>query len=87
VRKFYEEMSHDLDWLPDQPFGAAAGISPVMEEFRKSLARTKGFPLVQSLSFGASERGGRIGPSGPVQQRLLAGHDPRSDLPFRYPSP
>jgi hypothetical protein len=61
VREFYETVSHDLDWLPGQMFSGDGGVSPVMEEFRKSLARMKGFPLVQSSSFGASERGGRIG--------------------------
>ena len=60
VRNFYEEMSHHLDWLPGQMFSSAGGVSPVMEEFRKSMARMKGFPLVQSSSFGASERGGQI---------------------------
>jgi len=61
VRSFYEEMSHHLDWLPGQMFGGAGGVSPVMEEFRKSMAQMKGFPLVQSSSVGASEQGGRIG--------------------------
>jgi hypothetical protein len=61
VRCFYEEMSHHLDWLPGQLFGGGGGVSPVMEEFRKSMARMKGFPLVQSSSFGASEQGGRSG--------------------------
>jgi hypothetical protein len=61
VSNFYEAMSHHLDWLPGQMFSGAGGVSPVMEEFRKLIARMKGFPLVQSSSFGALEQGGRIG--------------------------
>jgi hypothetical protein len=36
----------------------ASEVSPAMDEFRKSLARMKGFPLVQNASFGASDRTG-----------------------------
>jgi hypothetical protein len=61
VRKFYEAMGQDLDWVPGQMFGGTSGISPAMEEFRKSLARMQGFPLLQSASFGASDQGGQGG--------------------------
>lgn len=61
VRKFYEAMGQDLDWVPGQVFGGTSGISPAIEEFRKSLARMKGFPLLQSASFGTSDQGGQGG--------------------------
>lgn len=59
VRTFYARMGRDLNWIPGQMFGGASGVSPAMAEFRNALSRMRGFPLVQTASFGASDNDGR----------------------------
>jgi hypothetical protein len=57
VQQFNLRMAKELDWVPGAMFGATPQMAPSMEEFRKTSAQMKGFPLLQNASFGMAGTG------------------------------
>jgi hypothetical protein len=52
VKRFYQRLAKELDWVPGAVFGANPQIAPAMVEYRKSAANLSGMPLLSMVSVG-----------------------------------
>src|ERR1043165_3263480 len=58
VKRFYQRMAKELDWVPGAVFGANPQIAPAMVEYRKSTATLSGMPLLSLVSVGMAGQPG-----------------------------
>ncbi|HEV2991859.1 MAG TPA: hypothetical protein VG759_25710 [Candidatus Angelobacter sp.] len=61
VKRFYQRMAKELDWVPGAVFGANPQIAPAMVEYRKSAATLNGMPLFSLVSVGMAGQPGQAG--------------------------
>jgi hypothetical protein len=71
VKRFYQRMAKELDWVPGAVLGANPQITPAMVEYRKSAATLNGMPLLSLVSVGMAGQ-----PGAPQQQ---ASHDDQKE--------
>ena len=57
VKRFYQRLAKELDWLPGAVMGANPQIAPAMVEYRKSAANLNGMPLLSTVSVGMAGEG------------------------------
>jgi hypothetical protein len=57
VKRFYQRLAKELDWLPGAVMGANPQIAPAMVEYRKSAANLNGMPLLSTVSVGMAGQG------------------------------
>ena len=57
VKRFYQRLAKELDWLPGAIMGANPQIAPAMVEYRKSAANLSGMPLLSTVSVGMAGQG------------------------------
>lgn len=58
VKRFYQRMAKELDWVPGAALGANPQITPAMVEYRKSAANLNGMPLLSLVSVGMAGQPG-----------------------------
>jgi hypothetical protein len=58
VKRFYQRMAKELDWVPGAVLGANPQITPAMVEYRKSAATLNGMPLLSLVSVGMAGQPG-----------------------------
>jgi hypothetical protein len=58
VKRFYQRMAKELDWLPGTMMGGNAQIAPAMVEYRKSATALNGMPLLSLVSVGMAGQPG-----------------------------
>ncbi len=58
VKRFYQRMAKELDWLPGTMMGGNAQIAPAMVEYRKSATALNGMPLSSLVSVGMAGQPG-----------------------------
>lgn len=64
VKRFYQRMAKELDWVPGAVLGANPQIAPAMVEYRKSTTALSGMPLFSLVSVGmAGQPGAQQQPS------------------------
>ena len=63
MKRFYNKMAKELDWVPGAMFGGDAQISQPMVGYRKSTANLNGMPLVSYVSVGIGPNPGTTGQS------------------------
>lgn len=63
VKRFYQRMAKEMDWVPGAMMGGNAQIAPAMVEFRKSATTLNGMPLLSFVSVGMAGQ-----PGAPPQQ-------------------
>jgi hypothetical protein len=61
VKRFYQRMAKELDWVPGAVLGANPQIAPAMVEYRKSAATLNGMPLLSLVSVGMAGQPGQTG--------------------------
>jgi hypothetical protein len=61
VKRFYQRLAKELDWVPGAVFGANPQVTPAMVEYRKSAASLNGMPLLSMVSVGMEGQGGQAG--------------------------
>jgi hypothetical protein len=61
VKRFYQRMAKELDWVPGAVLGANPQIAPAMVEYRKSAATLNGMPLLSLISVGMAGQPGQAG--------------------------
>jgi hypothetical protein len=52
MKRFYQRLAKELDWVPGAVFGGNPQIAPAMVEYRKSAANLNGMPLLSMVSVG-----------------------------------
>jgi hypothetical protein len=57
VKRFYQRLAKELDWLPGAVMGGNPQIAPAMVEYRKSAANLNGMPLLSTVSVGMAGQG------------------------------
>jgi len=69
VRRFYQKMAKELEWLPGSVGMANPQMTQATEEFKKNALTVDGMPLVEYTSFGmaSSGQGAQAGQSGSGQ--------------------
>ena len=58
VKRFYQRMAKELDWVPGTVLGANPQIAPAMVEYRKSATALNGMPLSSLVSVGMTGQPG-----------------------------
>ncbi len=58
VKRFYQRLAKELDWVPGAVFGGNPQIAPAMVEYRKSTAELNGMPLLSLVSVGMAGQPG-----------------------------
>ncbi|HXA86126.1 MAG TPA: hypothetical protein VNZ47_13680 [Candidatus Dormibacteraeota bacterium] len=58
VKRFYQRMAKELDWVPGAMVGGNAQIAPAMVEYRKSATTLNGMPLLSLVSVGMAGQPG-----------------------------
>jgi hypothetical protein len=58
VKRFYQRMAKEMDWVPGAVFGGNAQIAPAMVEYRKSATALNGMPLLSLVSVGMAGQPG-----------------------------
>ncbi len=58
VKRFYQRMAKEIDWLPGTMMGGNAQIAPAMVEYRKSATALNGMPLFSLVSVGMAGQPG-----------------------------
>ena len=58
VKRFYQRMAKEMDWVPGAMMGANAQIAPAMVEYRKSATALNGMPLFSLVSVGMAGQPG-----------------------------
>ena len=58
VKRFYQRMAKEMDWLPGTMIGANPQIAPAMVEYRKSATALNGMPLSSLVSVGMAGQQG-----------------------------
>ena len=58
MKRFYQRMAKELDWVPGAVFGGNPQIAPAMVEYRKSAATLNGMPLLSMVSVGMAGQPG-----------------------------
>ena len=66
MKRFYQKLAKELDWVPGAVLGANPQITPAMVEYRKSAANLNGMPLLSTVSVGMEGQG---------QQQQQAAHE------------
>src|SRR6185369_12220595 len=66
VKRFYQRLAKELDWVPGAVLGANPQVAPAMVEYRKSAANLNGMPLLSMVS---------VGMEGQQQGAQQASHD------------
>jgi hypothetical protein len=59
VKRFYQRMAKELDWVPGAVFGGNPQVAPAMVEYRKSAATLNGMPLLSMVSVGMAGQPGQ----------------------------
>jgi hypothetical protein len=57
MKRFYQKLAKELDWVPGAVLGANPQITPAMAEYRKSAASLNGMPLLSMVSVGMEGQG------------------------------
>ena len=58
VKRFYQRLAKEMDWVPGTMLGANAQIAPAMVEYRKSATALNGMPLLSLVSVGMAGQPG-----------------------------
>src|ERR1700739_1450068 len=58
VKRFYQRMAKEMDWVPGTMMGGNAQIAPAMGEYRKSPIAVNGMPLLSLVSVGMAGQPG-----------------------------
>jgi hypothetical protein len=58
MKRFYQRLAKELDWVPGAVFGANPQIAPAMVEYRKTAATLSGMPLLSMVSVGMAGQPG-----------------------------
>jgi hypothetical protein len=58
VKRFYQRMAKEMDWVPGTMLGGNAQIAPAMVEYRKSATALNGMPLLSLVSVGMAGQPG-----------------------------
>ncbi|HET9284545.1 MAG TPA: hypothetical protein VFR24_21535 [Candidatus Angelobacter sp.] len=58
MKRFYQRLAKELDWVPGAVFGANPQVAPAMVEYRKTAANLSGMPLLSMVSVGMSGQPG-----------------------------
>jgi len=58
VKRFYQRMAKEMDWVPGAMMGGNAQIAPAMVEYRKSATALNGMPLLSLVSVGMAGQPG-----------------------------
>jgi hypothetical protein len=58
VKRFYQRMAKEMDWVPGAMMGGNAQIAPAMVEYRKSATALNGMPLFSLVSVGMAGQPG-----------------------------
>jgi hypothetical protein len=58
MKRFYQRLAKELDWVPGAVFGGNPQIAPAMVEYRKSAASLNGMPLLSMVSVGMAGQPG-----------------------------
>lgn len=58
VKRFYQHMAKEMDWVPGAMMGGNAQIAPAMVEYRKSATALNGMPLLSMVSVGMAGQPG-----------------------------
>ena len=58
VKRFYQRLAKELDWLPGTMVSGNAQIAPAMVEYRKSATALNGMPLLSRVSVGMAGQPG-----------------------------
>ena len=59
LKRFYQKLAKELDWVPGAVLGANPQITPAMVEYRKSAANLNGMPLLSMVSVGMEGQPGQ----------------------------
>ena len=88
VRRFYQKMAKELEWLPGSVGMANPQMTQATEEFKKNALTVDGMPLVQYTSFGMAASGqsgetgsGQSGQAQPQQDKSSSSNDSASSNP------
>jgi hypothetical protein len=74
VKRFYQRMAKELDWVPGAVLGANPQIAPAMVEYRKSAATLSGMPLLSLVSVGMAGQPGAPPPAAHDDQKESSGN-------------
>jgi hypothetical protein len=58
MKRFYQRLAKELDWVPGAVLGGNPQIAPAMVEYRKSAANLNGMPLLSMVSVGMAGQPG-----------------------------
>lgn len=58
VKRFYQRMAKEMDWVPGTVVGGNMQIAPAMVEYRKSATALNGMPLLSLISVGMAGQPG-----------------------------
>jgi hypothetical protein len=88
VRRFYQKMAKELEWLPGSVGMANPQMTQATEEFKKNALQVDGMPLLQYTSFGmaASGQSGQSG-SGETAGQTQQQQDKTSSNDSTSPNP
>jgi len=67
MKRFYQRLAKELDWVPGAVFGGNPQVAPAMVEYRKSAANLNGMPLLSMVSVGMAGQPGAGVSSSPSQ--------------------
>jgi hypothetical protein len=74
VKRFYQRMAKEMDWVPGAMVGGNAQIAPAMVEFRKSATTLNGMPLLSLVSVGMAGQAGAAQQSSRDNQKQSSGN-------------
>ena len=58
VKRFYQRMAKEMDWVPGAMMGGNAQVAPAMVEYRKNATALNGMPLLSLVSVGMAGQPG-----------------------------
>ena len=74
VKRFYQRLAKELDWVPGAILGANPQIAPAMVEYRKSAATLNGMPLLSMVSVGMTGQPGAAPQAAQDDQKSSGGN-------------
>ena len=74
MKRFYQRMARELDWVPGAVFGGNPQVTPAMVEYRKTAATLSGMPLLSMVSVGMAGQPGAPQQASQDDQKQSAGN-------------
>jgi len=74
MKRFYQRLAKELDWVPGAVFGGNPQIAPAMVEYRKSAANLNGMPLLSMVSVGMAGQPGAAPQASQDDQKSSGGN-------------